>query len=82
MDEPLTVIDPHMKFDLRRRIKQANDKTRHTVVYVTHDQNEAMTFADEVLVMSAGRILQQGTPQDLFENPCNRYVGNFIGSPA
>ena len=82
MDEPLTVIDPHMKFDLRRRIKQANDKTRHTVVYVTHDQNEAMTFADEVLVMSAGRIVQKGTPQDLFENPRNRYVGNFIGSPG
>ncbi|MDR7031187.1 ABC transporter ATP-binding protein [Rhizobium rosettiformans] len=82
MDEPLTVIDPHMKFDLRRRIKQANDKTRHTVVYVTHDQNEAMTFADEILVMSAGRIVQKGTPQDLFENPCNRYVGNFIGSPG
>ncbi|WP_430441029.1 ABC transporter ATP-binding protein [Shinella sp.] len=82
MDEPLTVIDPHMKFDLRRRIKQASDKTRHTVVYVTHDQNEAMTFADEVLVMSAGRVIQRSTPQDLFENPRNRYVGNFIGSPG
>lgn len=82
MDEPLTVIDPHMKFDLRRRIKQASDKTRHTVVYVTHDQNEAMTFADEVLVMSAGRVVQRGTPQQLFESPCNRYVGNFIGSPG
>ncbi len=82
MDEPLTVIDPHMKFDLRRRIKQVSDKTRHTVVYVTHDQNEAMTFADEVLVMSAGRVVQRGTPQDLFENPCNHYVGNFIGSPG
>ncbi len=82
MDEPLTVIDPHMKFDLRRRIKQASDRTRHTVVYVTHDQNEAMTFADEVLVMSSGRVVQRGTPQELFENPCNQYVGNFIGSPG
>lgn len=82
MDEPLTVIDPHMKFDLRRRIRQASDKTRHTVVYVTHDQNEAMTFADEVLVMSAGRVVQRGTPQELFESPCNRYVGDFIGSPG
>lgn len=82
MDEPLTVIDPHMKFDLRRRIKQANDQTRHTVVYVTHDQNEAMTFADEVLVMSAGRVVQRGTPQQLFEAPRNLYVGNFIGSPG
>jgi glycerol transport system ATP-binding protein len=82
MDEPLTVIDPHMKFDLRRRIKQVNDRTRHTVVYVTHDQNEAMTFADEVLVMSAGRVVQRGTPQALFERPCDLYVGNFIGSPG
>jgi len=82
MDEPLTVIDPHLKFDLRRRIKQASDQTRNTVVYVTHDQNEAMTFADEVLVMSAGRVVQRGTPQELFESPCNHYVGNFIGSPG
>ncbi len=57
MDEPLTVIDPQMKFDLRRRIKQANERTRHTVIYVTHDQNEAMTFADEILVMQAGRVI-------------------------
>jgi len=82
MDEPLTVIDPHMKFDLRRRIKQANDQTRHTVIYVTHDQNEAMTFADEILVMSAGRVVQRGTPQTLFEAPRDLYVGNFIGSPG
>lgn len=82
MDEPLTVIDPQMKFDLRRRIKQANDQTRHTVVYVTHDQNEAMTFADEILVMSAGRVVQRGTPQQLFEAPRDLYVGNFIGSPG
>ncbi|KSV63480.1 hypothetical protein N185_36150 [Sinorhizobium sp. GW3] len=82
MDEPLTVIDPQMKFDLRRRIKQANDQTRHTVVYVTHDQNEAMTFADEILVMSAGRVVQRGTPRELFEEPRNVYVGTFIGSPG
>ncbi|MGF6175422.1 ABC transporter ATP-binding protein [Ensifer sp. 4252] len=82
MDEPLTVIDPHMKFDLRRRIKQANDQTRHTVVYVTHDQNEAMTFADEILVMNAGRVVQRGTPQELFERPRDLYVANFIGSPG
>lgn len=82
MDEPLTVIDPHMKFDLRRKIKQANDQTRHTVVYVTHDQNEAMTFADEILVMSAGRVVQRGTPRELFEEPRTVYVGSFIGSPG
>ncbi|MBD9541418.1 ABC transporter ATP-binding protein [Ensifer sp. ENS04] len=82
MDEPLTVIDPHKKFDLRRRIKLANDQTRHTVIYVTHDQNEAMTFADEILVMNAGRVVQRGTPQELFEKPRDLYVGNFIGSPG
>ncbi|WP_294643544.1 ABC transporter ATP-binding protein [uncultured Aureimonas sp.] len=82
MDEPLTVIDPQMKFDLRRRIKQANERTRHTVIYVTHDQNEAMTFADEILVMQAGRVIQRGTPKDLFERPLNAYVGTFIGSPG
>ncbi len=82
MDEPLTVIDPQMKFELRRKIKSANSQTRQTVVYVTHDQNEAMTFADEVLVMKAGRVVQRGTPEDLFENPADTYVGNFIGSPG
>ncbi|HEY4193122.1 MAG TPA: ABC transporter ATP-binding protein [Mesorhizobium sp.] len=82
MDEPLTVIDPQMKFELRRKIKQANDQTRHTVIYVTHDQNEAMTFADEIVVMKAGRVIQRGTPQELFEKPYDTYVGNFIGSPG
>ncbi len=82
MDEPLTVIDPQMKSELRRKIKQANDVTRHTVIYVTHDQNEAMTFADEILVMSAGRVVQRGTPKELFERPRDVYVGTFIGSPG
>lgn len=82
MDEPLTVIDPQMKFDLRRRIKIANEKTRHTVIYVTHDQNEAMTFADEILVMRDGEVMQRGSPKELFEEPCNVFVGTFIGSPG
>jgi glycerol transport system ATP-binding protein len=82
MDEPLTVIDPQMKSDLRRRIKQANVRTRNTVIYVTHDQNEAMTFADEVLVMRAGSVIQRGNAQELFESPCDTYVGTFIGSPG
>jgi len=82
MDEPLTVIDPQMKADLRRRIKQASDRMRHTVIYVTHDQNEAMTFADEVLVMRAGKVVQRSNAQELFENPRDTYVGTFIGSPG
>lgn len=82
MDEPLTVIDPQLKFMLRKRIKQANDVLGSTIIYVTHDQYEAMTFAEELLVMSAGEVVQQGTPEELFEQPVNRYVGYFIGSPA
>ncbi len=82
MDEPLTVIDPQMKFELRRRIKQAHTYARVTVIYVTHDQNEAMSFADEILVMKDGLVVQRGTPEALFERPANTYVGNFIGSPG
>jgi len=82
MDEPLTVIDPQMKFELRRKIKQAHVHARQTVIYVTHDQNEAMSFADDVLVMQDGRVVQRGTPEELFEHPANTYVGNFIGSPG
>lgn len=82
MDEPLTVIDPQLKFDLRKRIKQIVKGKNVTIIYVTHDQNEAMTFADELLVMSLGKLVQRGTPEELFERPNSRYVGHFIGSPA
>ncbi|MER1941903.1 ABC transporter ATP-binding protein [Castellaniella sp. FW104-16D08] len=82
MDEPLTVIDPQLKFELRRKIKQANQHARQTVIYVTHDQNEAMSIADEVLVMDRGRVVQRGTPDVLFEFPATTYVGYFIGSPG
>lgn len=82
MDEPLTVIDPQMKFEVRRKIKQAHVRARQTVIYVTHDQNEAMSFADEILVMKDGQLVQRGTPEELFERPVNTYVGTFIGSPG
>ena len=82
MDEPLTVIDPQLKFLLRKRIKEANDQLGSTIIYVTHDQYEAMTFAEELLVMNDGRVVQQGSPETLFERPANDYVGYFIGSPA
>lgn len=82
MDEPLTVIDPQLKFDLRKKIKQIVQGKEITILYVTHDQYEAMTFADELLVMSLGRMIQRGSPEDLFERPNSKYVGNFIGSPA
>jgi glycerol transport system ATP-binding protein len=82
MDEPLTVIDPQSKFALRRKIKSIIEQARLTVIYVTHDQNEAMTFAHEVLVMKDGAVVQRGTPDELFERPRTAYVGYFIGSPA
>ncbi|MCG8692175.1 MAG: ABC transporter ATP-binding protein [Minwuiales bacterium] len=81
-DEPLTVIDPHLKWQLRRKLKEIHERFKLTLVYVTHDQNEALTFADRVAVMQGGRILQVGTPQELFEAPVHRYVGFFIGSPG
>jgi glycerol transport system ATP-binding protein len=81
-DEPLTVIDPHLKWLLRRKLKQVHERYRRTLVYVTHDQNEALTFADRVIVMLDGEVLQVGSPQELFENPAHRFVGWFIGSPG
>ncbi|MEX2291131.1 MAG: ABC transporter ATP-binding protein [Mycobacteriales bacterium] len=82
MDEPLTVIDPQLKFSLRRKIREISEQFRPTVIYVTHDQYEAMSFAQELLVMKDGVVVQQGTPEQLFEAPASTYVGYFIGSPA
>jgi glycerol transport system ATP-binding protein len=81
-DEPLTVIDPHLKWRLRRKLKEIHKRYRLTLIYVTHDQGEALTFADRVVVMHEGRVLQEGTPQELFETPMHRFVGYFIGSPG
>jgi glycerol transport system ATP-binding protein len=81
-DEPLTVIDPHRKWTLRRKLREIHRKFKHTLIYVTHDQTEALTFADEVVVMHEGRVLQQATPEELFANPAHTYVGYFIGSPG
>ncbi|MDZ4136082.1 MAG: ABC transporter ATP-binding protein, partial [Paracoccaceae bacterium] len=81
-DEPLTVIDPHMKWELRTQLKSLHREFRHTMIYVTHDQTEALTFADKVVVMYDGRVVQMGTPQELFETPAHTFVGYFIGSPG
>ena len=81
-DEPLTVIDPHLKWDLRRKLKEIHEQLNLTFIYVTHDQMEALTFADKVVVMYEGEIVQIGSPQDLFENPEHTFVGYFIGSPG
>ena len=81
-DEPLTVIDPHMKWELRTQLKSLHYEFGHTMIYVTHDQTEALTFADKVVVMHDGRVVQIGTPQELFERPAHTFVGYFIGSPG
>ena len=81
-DEPLTVIDPHLKWQLRRKLKQIHRELKLTLIYVTHDQTEAMTFADRIVVMTQGQIVQEATPEELFERPVHRFVGYFIGSPG
>ena len=81
-DEPLTVIDPHLKWQLRRKLKQIHHELKLTLIYVTHDQVEALTFAEQVVVMTRGRAVQVGSAADLFERPSHTFVGHFIGSPG
>lgn len=81
-DEPLTVIDPHLKWILRSKLKELHTRIRRTMIYVTHDQTEALTFADKVVVMNKGEVVQVGTPVELFERPAHTFVGHFIGSPG
>ncbi|AOB31708.1 ABC transporter ATP-binding protein [Bordetella sp. H567] len=81
-DEPLTVIDPNLKWSLRRKLKEIHQEFKLTLIYVTHDQTEALTFADQVVVMSRGKVVQVGTADDLFLRPAHTFVGHFIGSPG
>ena len=81
-DEPLSNLDAKLRVQMRIEIKKVHQKVRTTTVYVTHDQVEAMTLADRVVVMNHGRIEQIGTPNDLYHNPATRFVAGFIGSPA
>src|ERR1700684_3218270 len=81
-DEPLSNLDAKLRVQMRIEIKKVHQKVRTTTVYVTHDQVEAMTLADRVVVMNKGRIEQIGTPNDLYHRPATRFVAGFIGSPA
>ncbi|MEM9048810.1 MAG: ABC transporter ATP-binding protein [Pseudomonadota bacterium] len=81
-DEPLTVIDPALKWKLRSKLRELHQRIAVTMIYVTHDQTEALTFADQVVVMQDGVIVQIGTPVELFERPQHTFVGHFIGSPG
>jgi multiple sugar transport system ATP-binding protein len=81
-DEPLSNLDAKLRVQMRTEIKKVHQKVRTTTVYVTHDQVEAMTLADRVVVMNQGVIEQVGTPQQLYHQPRTRFVAGFIGSPA
>ena len=81
-DEPLSNLDAKLRVQMRSEIKQNHQRLKTTTVYVTHDQIEAMTMADRIVVMNDGRIEQIGSPLELYDRPANRFVGGFIGSPA
>ncbi|WP_138470011.1 ABC transporter ATP-binding protein [Poseidonocella sp. HB161398] len=81
-DEPLSNLDAKLRADLRVEIKQLHQQLENTMIYVTHDQVEAMTLADRIAIMKGGKIMQLGTPKEIYNRPANRYVAEFIGSPT
>jgi multiple sugar transport system ATP-binding protein len=81
-DEPLSNLDAKLRVQMRTEIKELHQRLKTTTIYVTHDQIEAMTMADKIVVMQDGIIEQTGTPLELFDMPANRFVAGFIGSPA
>ncbi|AUG55533.1 ABC transporter ATP-binding protein [Thalassospira marina] len=80
-DEPLSNLDAKLRTQMRTEIKKLHQKVQTTVIYVTHDQIEAMTLADRIVIMRGGHIEQVGSPMDIFHNPANLFVAQFIGSP-
>jgi multiple sugar transport system ATP-binding protein len=81
-DEPLSNLDAKLRVQMRTEIKSLHQRLKTTTIYVTHDQIEAMTMADRIVVMNAGRVEQMGPPLELYDNPANLFVASFIGSPA
>ncbi len=81
-DEPLSNLDAKLRVAMRSEIKELHQRLKTTSIYVTHDQIEAMTMGDKIVVMRDGRIEQTGSPLDLYDNPANQFVAGFIGSPA
>ncbi len=80
LDEPLSNLDANLRGEMRFEIRRLHDQFRNTSIYVTHDQVEAMTMADRIVVMNAGRIEQIGTPQEVYERPMSKFVARFIGA--
>ena len=81
-DEPLSNLDAKLRVQMRTEIKELHQRLKTTTVYVTHDQIEAMTMADKIVVMHDGRVEQIGAPLELYDRPQNLFVAGFIGSPA
>ena len=81
-DEPLSNLDAKLRADLRVEIKQLHQRLENTMIYVTHDQTEAMTLADRIAIMRGGKVLQFDTPHEIYHRPASRYVAEFIGSPS
>jgi ABC-type sugar transport system ATPase subunit len=81
-DEPITNVDPESKFRLKQDLKKITERLRQTIVYVTHDQNEAMTLADQIVLLKDGEVLQQDEPRRVYDHPKQRFGGWFLGSPG
>lgn len=82
MDEPLSNLDAKLKVHMRTELQQLQEKLGTTTIYVTHDQHEAMTMSDRIIVLNHGDLQQIGTPDEVYEEPANRFVADFIGSPS
>ncbi len=82
MDEPLSNLDAKLRVQMRSELSKLHNRLQTTIIYVTHDQTEAMTMGDRIVVMKDGLIQQVGAPMDIYQNPCNAFVAGFIGSPA
>jgi len=81
-DEPITNVDPDQKFRLKQDLKKLTRELKQTIVYVTHDQNEAMTLADQIVLMKDGEVLQQDAPREVYNHPSHRFGGWFLGNPG
>ena len=82
LDEPLTAVEPAAKWQLRQALQRVRRELGLTMIYVTHDQTEALTFAERITMLHQGKVLQTGTPEDLYERPAHEAVARFIGSPG
>jgi multiple sugar transport system ATP-binding protein len=81
-DEPLSNLDAHLRVEMRTEIKALHKRLGSTIVYVTHDQVEAMTMADRIVIMNKGHVEQVGTPAELYDRPVNKFVAGFLGAPS